>query len=61
MLVESYGMVGFFDVQYLINKIKEPEKKNLLGQFESTIAPTHTGGGAAFSAYSKPTFHQLQG
>lgn len=27
MLVESYGMVGFFDVQYLINKIKEPEKK----------------------------------
>lgn len=24
---ESYGMVGFFDVQYLINKIKEPGKK----------------------------------
>lgn len=60
MLVESYGIVGFFDVQYLISKIKEPgkKKKNLLDQFVPTVAPAHAGGGVA---YSKHAFHQLQG
>jgi len=61
ILVESYGMVGFFDFQYLINKFKEPGKNNLLGQFVLTVAPAHPGGAATFSAYSNRNFHQLQG